>query len=320
MAAMRGAGVDVSERHVALRPGHGLAATLRVVVAELRLMRPRRRDFDVVIVGYPGHFDVPQARGIAGGKPLVFLPRVSLLRELVERRGRFRRRSLTARLLEAVDVRALRLADVVVADTAAGGDLLAEAAAIPRDRVATVFTGAEERIFRETWSPVYPFGALHVCGAGTSLPTLLRAAEFVPDLPIRVAGPAQADAPENVEWHDTPYDELGIAFARAGLVVGGLDEAPEIPDAVFQALATGTPVVNADTPAAHELLTDGETALLVPDGDAVALAAALRRLAEDGGLRDRLSAAGRRLYEERASEAVLGAAWRELLERQTGIV
>jgi glycosyltransferase involved in cell wall biosynthesis len=111
--------------------------------------------------------------------------------------------------------------------------------------------------------------------------------------------------------------------AHAGIAIGGLDDAPEIPDAVFQALATGTPLVTADTAAARELLVDEDTALLVAPNDAAAVAVALRRVMEDDRLLHRLSSGGRRLYEERASEAVLGERWRELLERvtgQTGIV
>ncbi|MCW3058673.1 MAG: glycosyl transferase family 1, partial [Capsulimonas sp.] len=40
------------------------------------------------------------------------------------------------------------------------------------------------------------------------------------------------------------------------------------------------------------MLTDGETALLVPAEDPAALTAALRRLAADPGLRTRLAGAG----------------------------
>jgi hypothetical protein len=320
ISALRRAGVEVTERNARVREGRGPLAALRVVVAETRLMVPRRKAFDVVVVGYPGHFDVPQARSLAGRKPLVFLPRVSLVRELVDRRGRFRRRSIAARVLAAVDVRALKMADLVVADSDAAADVLAHVADLPRERVATVFTGAEERVFGEDWTPVYPFGVLHVAGAGASLATLFTAAELVPELPFRVVAAKRADAPANVEWAATGYDDLGLAFAHAGIAVGGLDAAPEIPDAAFQALATGTPLVTADTPAARELLVDGETALLVRPDDPQALADALRQLAADRELLSQLSANGRRLYAERASEAVLGAQWRALLEHQTGIV
>jgi glycosyltransferase involved in cell wall biosynthesis len=87
-----------------------------------------------------------------------------------------------------------------------------------------------------------------------------------------------------------------------------------IPNKAFQALACGAPLVTADTPAARELLTDGESALLVPPGDPRALADALRRLAADDQLTGRIAAGGRAVYEQAASEAVLGARWRNLLE------
>jgi glycosyltransferase involved in cell wall biosynthesis len=83
---------------------------------------------------------------------------------------------------------------------------------------------------------------------------------------------------------------------------------------VFQALACGTPVVTAETAGARELLADGVSALLVPPGDPEALATAVRRLADDSGLAERLGARGHAVYREHASEDVLGARWRGLLE------
>ena len=57
-------------------------------------------------------------------------------------------------------------------------------------------------------------------------------------------------------------------------------------------MSSRLPVVTSDIPVFREYLTAGEDALLVPPGDAVALAGAMRSLVEDGALRDRLRAAG----------------------------
>jgi glycosyltransferase involved in cell wall biosynthesis len=73
-------------------------------------------------------------------------------------------------------------------------------------------------------------------------------------------------------------------------------------------------VITADTTAARELLTDDADALLVRPGDPEALAGALRRIAGDPALAERLGEAGRETYEAHASEAVLGERWRSLLE------
>jgi glycosyltransferase involved in cell wall biosynthesis len=54
--------------------------------------------------------------------------------------------------------------------------------------------------------------------------------------------------------------------------------------------------------------------LLVPPGDADALAEALRRLAADPELARRIAAGGLNAYREQASEAILGARWRGLIE------
>ncbi len=64
---------------------------------------------------------------------------------------------------------------------------------------------------------------------------------------------------------------------------------------VHEAMSKGRPVIGT-TPGGHaDMIDDGETGLLVPGGDADALAAAMARLIEDAGLRERLCReAGRR--------------------------
>jgi glycosyltransferase involved in cell wall biosynthesis len=61
---------------------------------------------------------------------------------------------------------------------------------------------------------------------------------------------------------------------------------------VLEAMAAGLPVVATDIPVFREYLVPDRDALLVPPGDAAALAAAMRRLAAEPGLRARLAASG----------------------------
>ncbi|HEU4369198.1 MAG TPA: glycosyltransferase family 4 protein [Methylomirabilota bacterium] len=77
---------------------------------------------------------------------------------------------------------------------------------------------------------------------------------------------------------------------------------------VFEYLAAGRPLVAARVGVVPEVLVDGEHAVLVPAGDAGALAAALAALLDDPARRARLGEAGRRLVVERFSGARLAAA------------
>jgi glycosyltransferase involved in cell wall biosynthesis len=77
---------------------------------------------------------------------------------------------------------------------------------------------------------------------------------------------------------------------------------------VFEYLAAGRALIASRVGVVPEILSDGEHALLVPAGDASALADALQRLLGDPALRARLGEAGRRLVLERYSGARVAAA------------
>jgi glycosyltransferase involved in cell wall biosynthesis len=336
ISCLRGAGVEVAEHHVGVWEGSrdsfraGALSAARLARAELQLLRRPRDDFDVLLVGYPGHFDLPAARRAAGRRPVVFNPLVSLADTFVADRGRFRPGSLAARALAAIDGRSLRAADIVVADTRANAAHLAGLAGLKRDRLEVCLVGAEDRLFRPGWAPQEPFTCFFV---GKLIPlhcieTILAAAHAAPELPIRLVGSGQlepllASRPPNVEWIPwVEYEHLPDELHRAGCALGIFGTSAKaqrvIPNKAYQALACGTPLVTADTPGARELLVDGQSALLVPPGDPDALAHALRRLAGEPELAQRLSEGGLAAYREHASEDVLGRRWREVLERAIG--
>ena len=330
ISCLRGAAVDVVEEHVGVWEGRrdawgaGAGTALRLAAAEAQLLT-KRADGDAVIVGYPGHFDLPAARLAARGRPVIFNPLLSLTDTIVSDRGRFRAGSLAARVLEAVDRRAFATADVVVADTEAHAEFLARLAG--HDRFEVCFVGAEDRLFGPGWEPEDAFSVLFV---GKLIPlqgieTIVDAARRAPEIRFRLVGSGQLesllrDAPTNVTrvpWVE--YELLPSELRRAGCALGVFGTTPKagrvIPNKAFQALACGTPLVTADTPAARELLTHEKSALLVPPGDAEALADAVRRLAENRDLAVLIGTGGRAVYDARASEAVLGPQWRAVVER-----
>jgi glycosyltransferase involved in cell wall biosynthesis len=333
IACLRRAGVEVTERHVSVWDSRedkwaaGPAAVFRLAAAQLKLLRRRAGDFDVVIVGYPGHLDLPAARRAARGRPVVFNPLVSLADTFVHDRARFQAGSAPARALEALDRFALRAADLVVADTQANAAHLRRLADLPGSRVEVCLVGAEERVFRPGWRPAEPFTVLFV---GKLIPlhgldTILAAARLAPELQFRIVGSGQLELaltarPANVDWTRwIEYERLPDELHRAGCALGifgtSAKAARVIPNKAFQALACGVPLITADTRAARELLIDGDSALLVRPGDPAALARAARRLAGDPETARRLGSGGHTAYRRHASEEVLGARWRDLLER-----
>ena len=334
VSCLRGAGVDVVERHRPVWRRHNwspsLGSVVRLARAEVALSRIDPGDADVLVVGYPGHPDMAVAARIANGRPVVFNPLVSLTDTLVDDRGVVSPKSPLAAVVRGIDRRAFRRADLVVADTEAHAAYFREEFDLPSERVAVAFVGAEDALFHpaETKRPNF-----HVLFVGKLIPlhglgTILAAARLLPDVRFVIAGEGQlarllSGRPANVAhvpWIE--YRELPEAYRRAGCALGifgaGAKASRVIPNKVCQALACARPVITADTPAARELLTDGRDALLVPAGDPPALATAIRRVVDETGFAERLAAAGRATYEERASERVLGVRWRLLLEGTLG--
>jgi glycosyltransferase involved in cell wall biosynthesis len=124
-----------------------------------------------------------------------------------------------------------------------------------------------------------PEVVLHVVGQGTLAPLAKR---LVDELPGRV------------EW--TPSltaDEVAAALDASTLLV--LPSRSEgMGRVVIEAAARGRAVVGSRVGGIPDVVVDGETGLLVPPGDAEALADALIPVLSDPALAERLGASGRR--------------------------
>jgi glycosyltransferase involved in cell wall biosynthesis len=328
IAALESADVEVDLVHQDMWTGRhkfGLTPTVlpRLARAEVRLARASvADDAEAVIVGYPGHFDLWSAK--RHRRPVVFNAMVSLYDTFVEDRERFREGSLPAKALRRLDRAAFRASDLLVADTQANADYMRALAGL--DEVAVCYVGAEERLFQRAWQRNDDF---HVLFVGKFAPlhgvdVILDAARLLPDVPFRIVGTGQltqvlGDRPGNVEhipWVE--YERIPDLYARAGCALGVFGTSGKadrvIPHKAFQALAVGSPLVTADTPAARELLVDGRDCLLV-DRTADSLAQAIVALRDDPGLAERIGTGGRATFEREASETVLGGRWREAVER-----
>ncbi|TMM14675.1 MAG: glycosyltransferase family 4 protein [Actinobacteria bacterium] len=86
------------------------------------------------------------------------------------------------------------------------------------------------------------------------------------------------------------------------------------PHTVVEALAVGTPVIATDVGGVAEVVHDGENGLLVPAGDAAALADAVRRYFADESLQSALRAAAAASVRANDRDSVFGRIERALAE------
>lgn len=115
--------------------------------------------------------------------------------------------------------------------------------------------------------------------------TARAAVALLPDATLAVDGPGGDVC--------TPVDRVEEAYAAADAILFPV-EWPEPWGLVpLEAMSVGRPVIATGTGGSGEYLRDGENCLLFPPGDAEALAARVRRLAAEPGLRARLIAGGR---------------------------
>jgi glycosyltransferase involved in cell wall biosynthesis len=204
---------------------------------------------------------------------------------------------------------------------------------MPAERIVALPGGADAETYRP--QPADPAVRRRLGGDGEPLVGLVSGLRVMKGHQIAVDAlarlDAQGQAPRTV-FVGRGGHEPGVltAIRRAGLerrvtiagfapdlpaVMAALDVALYVPlesdgmsRVLFEYLAAGRPLVAARTGVVPEVLTDGVHALLVPAGDAGALATALGRLLADAALRERLGAAARALALERYSGARLAEA------------
>jgi glycosyltransferase involved in cell wall biosynthesis len=151
-------------------------------------------------------------------------------------------------------------------------------------------------------------GRLHTMGLNKGVDTLVDALAQLDGLALAlVGGPDDMAAALRCRWRDHGLPEAAFLYAgqvppaRVPLYLRAFDVCVmplpwtqqfayyASPLKLFEYMAAGRPIVASDLPAWADVVQDGETALLVPPGDADALAAALARLRADAELRARLA-------------------------------
>ncbi len=336
---LRRAGVEVLEARVRER------RAFRRYPALLAAFARSARAADVLLVPEFRHKDMPLARLLAGRRRLVFDPLVSRHDTLVGDWGLHAAGSPQARWNRWLDRWSLSLADLVLCDTWAHGELY-ESLGVPRGRLRRVLVGAEDAFFRVgTAVPAPAAGPVRVVYVGGFLPLhgtrivveavalLERTVGSLPEFQVEMAG-------RGIEWEaarerarelgvrrvsftgGVPYAEAPRVLAAAHVVLGafgaGVKAGRVIPHKVYQGLAAGRAVLTGDGAGLREVCEPGRHVAAVPRGDPEALAEQLARLIGGAEERGALARAGHALALEVATPDRVGASLIEALtERGT---
>ena len=111
-------------------------------------------------------------------------------------------------------------------------------------------------------------------------------------------GTSRADTPrvndpEVVIAHDVPSAQVMASWLRASVAVVPSVWSEPMGQVAIEAMLVGRPVVASNVGGLRDVVRHGDTGLMVPPGDASALAAALDRLLDDPRTRERMGAVGR---------------------------
>jgi len=141
------------------------------------------------------------------------------------------------------------------------------------------------------------------------------------DLRLVLAGTPDPANPSSVDetvlrgWAELPginwrghVADVRLVWAAAHIAVLGSLGGEGLPKTLLEAAAVGRAIVATDVAGSRDIARADLNALLVPPGDATALAAALRELAGDAQKRRRFAEAGRRLVEGAYSDAAVMSA------------
>ena len=318
-------------------PNEGLvrktAGHLSFMVSGLLLGARPSGPADVVVVSSPTFFSIGTAWALARLKRARLVVEVrDLWPAIFVELGVLTNRRVIA-LLERLELAAYQAADLVVTVTEGFRDDIVRRG-IPASKVHVVRNGADVERFAprprpRNERPVVLYAGAH--GISQGLRSVVDAAALLVEDGIDVVLVGEGADKENLRRHAerlalpnlrllpaVPRDEMPNLVAGADICLVPLRDVPLfatfVPSKLFEYLAAERPVVGAVTGESAAILTEAGQVVVPPERPAE-LADAIRRLAADPGLREKMARQGRRYVVQHFDRTALARRYRELLPR-----
>jgi glycosyltransferase involved in cell wall biosynthesis len=305
-----------------------LRSTPGRVISGLTKFVVRQPEYDVCLAGFYGQ-PTAIALSVLQQKPILLDAYVSTYDTLVEDRKWFGARSPGGRIARWLDQRSCRSAAHVITDTQANGEYFTETFGIPRNKISTVYVGCDETLFYPRNGARAGEERFEVFTYGSFLPlhgvdVIIEAARLLRDRPeihfiLGGDGRRRAYAERKVDqlgltnvefvgW--IPLSQVPEHISRASICLGGhFSNVPKAARVVstktFQFVAMRKATVVGDNAATRELFNAGEDVYGVRMGNPEALAEAIRVLADDERLRQRIAQGGYEVFQQRLSTGII---------------
>jgi glycosyltransferase involved in cell wall biosynthesis len=352
IAALESAGFQVQQCHETLWHGiqdrvdaveggwKKLAFWFRITRTYLRLIwrMLKIKDFDILMVGYPGQFDVFLAKcfSIIRRKPLVWDVFMSIYLVAKERRLD-QSNQFILKQIRRLEARALKLPDLLIQDTAEYVRWFQKEYDISPERFRLIPTGADDRIFRPLEQTSNKEGnAFVILYYGTYIPNhgVMKIAQAINHLKNHedIVFECIGDGPErstfeaylrennlnNVRMLDwMPQEVLLKHISDADICLGAFGDTPQslmtIQNKIYECMAMGKPVITGASPATETTLPEG-VILLCNRDNPQDIADAILTLKNQPELMQQLSQNALLYYQQHVSIDSLGKQLRNHLQ------
>jgi glycosyltransferase involved in cell wall biosynthesis len=238
-----------------------------------------------------------------------------------ERSGWPERGSDFLRIGSFMEEYSIKQADALMACSANIADFTSDYYGVPRNRIEVVHCGVDAEAFHPRAESDGPHAGPTVLfvgnltlfkGLGTVLRAVLRLVSKYPAARLRIAGKGDPDivgdlkaearragAEANIEFAGfLGRDEIAEAYRCADVFCSPAHSESGVANVYIEAMASGCPVVAANTGGAPEAVIDGVTGILVQPHDPEATAAAIDRILSNPAFRRQLSSAARKRVDD----------------------
>lgn len=309
----------------------------------LRLLKKFKKlpDFDVLVVGYPGQFDVFLAKLLTlfKSKPIVWDVFMSIYLVALERELH-KRNSLSVKLLNFIEYIALRIPNKLIIDTKQYANWFNRMYKVPLDKFCLIPTGADDDVFfLKEYIEYKPKDKFTVLYYGTYIPNhgvpyIIEAANLLKENSLIIfqfvgTGPEFNLCTELIKKYKLnniklyPWmnqEELKRFIIEADVVLGAFGKTPQslmtIQNKIYESMAMGKLVITGDSEAVRSSLAGNKNIILCDRSNSQELSKILLDLKNDPKFINYVSKNGFNNFQEEFSSSSLGLMFKNCIFSQ----